>query len=547
MGRRDLTIDSFLWRAEHLFPEKSITSYVEDGPTTYGYAEYADRVARLASALADSGIGVGDRVASCAWNHHRHFEAYYAVPNLGATLHTINPMLPDRHIQYMVEQAADRLIFVDPETVERIEGALAGHEAESAVEQYVVMGETVPETELEPVTSYESFVRGYDGSFDWPTVSEDQPLGLCFTSGTTGKPKGVEYTHRMLWTNTMSNLTPQGHGVTESDVVLHTVPMFHVAGWGLPYSATAAGAAQVYPGPAPSSAKLARLIEEEGVTLTAGVPTVWIDLLEYVETNDVDLSSLRRIIAGGAPIPESVIRTYRDTHGVEMRQVWGMTETFTGAISYPTSAVRDAGTEAEVRKRARAGLPPPGVEFKLLDDEGEELPWDGESYGTLVVRGPWFADGYFERPDATAEAFDGDWFHTGDIATVDSDGYIDIVDREDDMIKSGGEWISSVELENTLMEHEAVREAAVIGIPDDRYQERPAAYVSVSGSADRDGEGIVPELSALVRDRFPKWWTPDEFRFVEEIPRTSTGKFDKKSLREQFDQSSGGDAGADRE
>src|SRR6056297_1208318 len=309
MGGTDPTLRPFLWRAEKLYPDTEIVSRTGQGIERYDYEEFADRTGQLANALDSAGVDSGDRVATFCWNHHRHFETYFGVPNSGAQLHTINPLLPDHHIEYIVENADDRLLFVDPSLVEKLEGP-AESDAFESVEQFVVMGEQVPETSLSPVTDYESFVADESTEYDWPDLSGDTKAGMCYTSGTTGKPKGVEYTQQMLWSHTMASLTPQGLHFDESDVIMPVVPMFHVNAWGMPYSATAAGAKHVYPGPAPEPADLAKLIEEEGVTFTAGVPTVWLGLLEYLEENDADLSSLETIVIGGSAAPEAVIRQF---------------------------------------------------------------------------------------------------------------------------------------------------------------------------------------------------------------------------------------------
>ena len=538
MPGSDLTLDAFLRRAGRLFPDKEIISYDSNGRTRYTYATLVERVAQLANALSAAGVDAGARVASCSWNHHRHLEAYFAVPCLDAELHTVNPQLPDKHIRYMVEQAEDQLAFVDPETLDKIDSALAGSAAAESIRQYIVMGnaEDVPETDLAPVTDYDSFVDGQPTTFDWPELDENQPVNLCYTSGTTGKPKGVEYTHKMLWTNTMANITPQGHSVTESDRVLLAVPMFHVVGWCLPYEATASGAEHIYPGPSPSTEHLARIIEEEQVTFTAGVPTLWIDLLEYVEHNDADISSLERIFAAGAPVPQNVIQTYGERHDVDVRQGWGMTETLVGTSAFFTTPAKQRDPEAIERKRLSSGITIPGVEFRVIDEDGNEVPWDGESFGELQVKGPWITTEYFKRPDLNDERFPDGFLRTGDIATVDEDGYVDIVDRMDDMVKSGGEWISSVELENLFMTHDEVAEASVVGVSHERFQERPIAYIVRTQSSSTPEEQLIEEFGELVRAEYPKWWTPDEFLFVERIPRTSTGKFDKRALRQRYDE-----------
>jgi fatty-acyl-CoA synthase len=535
-GATDQTLRPFLWRAQKMFPDREVVSRTHEGVQRYTYAEYGDRVAQLANALSTAGLGEGDRVGTFCWNHHRHFETYFGVPSMGAQLHTINPLLPDHHVQYIVENAADRLLFVDPSLVEKLDEAY-DEEAFASVEQFVVMGEEVPDTDLSPVTDYESFLAAEETEFDWPDLSEDQPAGMCYTSGTTGKPKGVEYTQQMLWAHTMATLPEAGLDLRSSDVVMPVVPMFHVNAWGMPFSTTAAGAKHVYPGPSPTPADLATLIEEEGVTLTAGVPTVWLGLLDYLEDNDADMSSLETIVIGGSAAPQSVIRRFDEEYDVDVLHAWGMTEMSPiGTVARLKPGMESLPTEQQYDKQAKQGLLIPGLEMRVVDDDGEEVPWNGEDFGELWVRGPWVTTEYFERPEANKEDFEGNWLKTGDVVTVDEEGYVKIVDRAKDVIKSGGEWISSVELENTLMANDGVAEATVVGVPHERWQERPVAFVVPAEGTDEDA--LKADLVEMVTSEFPKWWAPDEVVFIEEVPKTATGKFDKKVLRDQYDDQS---------
>ncbi|MFC4449386.1 long-chain fatty acid--CoA ligase [Halorussus aquaticus] len=536
MAGADPTLRPFLWRAAKLYPDTEIVSRTNRGVERYDYATFEDRTAQLANALDAAGIESGDRVATFCWNHHRHFETYFGVPNSGRQLHTINPLLPDHHIEHIVENAGDRLIFVDASLVEKLEGA-ADSEAFESVEQFVVMDEEVPDTDLAPVTDYESFVADESADYDWPSLSGDTPAGMCYTSGTTGDPKGVEYTQQMLWAHTMASLTPQGLEFDESDVIMPVVPMFHVNAWGMPYSATAAGATHVYPGPSPEPADLAELIESEGVTFTAGVPTVWLGLLEYLEDNDADISSLETIVIGGSAAPKSVIRRFDEEYDVNVLHAWGMTETAPiGSVSHLKDGMEEWDADSQYDKRGKQGLIMPGLEFKVVGDEDEEIPWNGEDFGELYIKGPWVTQSYFQRPEANEEDFDGEWLKTGDVVTVDEDGYIKIVDRAKDVIKSGGEWISSLELENALMAHDDVAEATVVGVPHERWQERPVAFVVAKARADQ--ETLKEELLASISEEYPRWWAPDEVVFIESVPKTATGKFDKKVLRDQYDDQS---------
>ncbi len=525
-----MTLRPFLWRAERLYPDTEIVSRTSEGIERYTYAEYGDRVCQLANALADLGIEEGDRVGTFCWNHHRHFESYFAAPSMGAQLHTINPLLPAEHIQYIVGNAEDKVLFVDPSLLEALEPAVQSPEFDQ-VKRYVVMASEVPETDLDAV-SYEAFIEGHDTEFDWPDVSQDQPAGMCYTSGTTGKPKGVEYTQQMLWAHTMESLSPQGIPMADDDVVMPVVPMFHVNAWGMPFTATAGGSKQVYPGPSPTPEDLAKLIEEEGVTLTAGVPTVWLGLMDYCKENDVDLSALERVIVGGSAAPKSMIRWFND-QGVEVLHAWGMTEMSPiGSVAHLKSDLEDADDSVKVDKRSKQGLMVPGLEFRVIDDDGEEIDWNGEDFGELWVRGPSVTTEYFARPEANEEDFEDGWLKTGDVVTVDADGYLKIVDRAKDVIKSGGEWISSVELENSIMAHDGVAEATVIGVPHEKWQERPVAFVvPVEGI---DEATVEEEVMEMLSEEYPKWWLPDDLVFIAEVPKTATGKFSKKDLRDEY-------------
>ncbi|WP_435195259.1 long-chain fatty acid--CoA ligase [Natronomonas sp. EA1] len=545
-GGTDMTLRPFAWRAENLYPDTEIVSRTHEGIERYTYADYAKRTAQLAHAMTEYGIEEGDRVATFCWNHHRHFETYFGIPTIGAQLHTINPLLPDEHIQYIVDNADDQLIFVDDSLAPKLAQAAEGAEEFDGVD-FVVMSET--ETDALDATPYEEFISGHPTEFDWPQVDEDQPAGMCYTSGTTGKPKGVEYTNKMLWAHTMATLTPHGIPMNDDDVVMPVVPMFHVNAWGMPFTATAAGAKHVYPGPSPDPEDLAKLIEEEGVTITAGVPTVWLGLMEYAKENDLDLSALDTVIVGGSAAPESMIRWF-DDRGVELLHAWGMSEMSPiGSVSHLKSDLADADYETQVQKRAKQGIMVPGLEFKVINEDGEQIAWDGEEFGELHVRGPWVTKEYFKRPDANEEDFvdvpgseatgksgdgtsSGRWLKTGDVVTVDEDGYLKIVDRAKDVIKSGGEWISSVELENAIMAHDDVSEATVIGVPHEKWQERPVAFIVPMEGADEDT--IREEVLEMLHEEYPKWWIPDAVEFIDAVPKTATGKFSKKDLREQY-------------
>ncbi|CAI50166.1 acyl-CoA synthetase [Natronomonas pharaonis DSM 2160] len=528
-GGTDQTLRPFLWRAENLYPDREIVSRTHRGIERYTYSEYADRTAQLANALDEYGIEEGDRIGTFCWNHHRHFETYFGVPTIGAQLHTINPLLPDEHIQYIVDNADDELIFVDQSLAPKLAQAAQDAPEFEGVD-FVVMGESG--TDSLDATPYEEFVGGQPTEYDWPVLDEDQPAGMCYTSGTTGNPKGVEYTQQMLWSHTMASLTPQGIPMDDDDVIMPVVPMFHVNAWGMPFTATAAGSKHVYPGPEPDPEDLAQLIEEEGVTITAGVPTVWLGLMDYAEENDLDLSALDTVIVGGSAAPESMIRWF-DDRDVELLHAWGMTEMSPiGSVSQLKYNLEDEDYETQLEHRSKQGLLAPGLEMKVIDEDGEEIAWDGEEFGELWIRGPWVTQEYFERPEANEEDFEDGWLKTGDVVTVDEEGYIKIVDRAKDVIKSGGEWISSVELENAIMAHDDVAESAVVGVPHEKWQERPVAFVVPGETANT--ETLSDEVMDLLREDYPKWWLPDAIEFIDEIPKTATGKFSKKDIRQQY-------------
>ncbi|SEH18087.1 fatty-acyl-CoA synthase [Natronorubrum sediminis] len=528
----ELTLRPFFWRPTNLFPEKRIASRTHDGITDYTYHEFGTRVRSLVGALLEREFGPGDRIGTFGWNHHRHLETYFAAPLSGAQLHTINVMLGDDDIVHIIEDADDDVLFVDPgeplETIERLWDDLP-------VETVVVMADSVPETDVDAI-AYEELLQKADPIADneFPHLEEDYPAGMCYTSGTTGRPKGVEYTQKMIYAHAMMVMTPAGLHIDETDVVMPVVPMFHVNSWEFPYAATMAGATQVYPGPSPEPADLLELIEREDVTMTAGVPTVWINLLEHVDEHGGDLSSLERIVVGGSAAPEGVMRRYDEEFDVTMEHAWGMTETMSiGSVSRPKSTMEQWDSGRKYDKRKKQGLLSPGLEMRVVDDDGNEVDWDGRSVGELWVRGPTVITEYYNRPDANEEDFHGNWLKTGDIVCVDDDGYIEIIDRTKDVIKSGGEWISSIELENALIAHPDVVEAAVIGVPHEKWQERPFACVVTAADANPSETELLEFLDDELEQ--PKWWYPDEIAEVQSIPKTATGKFDKKILRDQID------------
>jgi fatty-acyl-CoA synthase len=489
------------------------------------HRELSERVDRLAGALARLGVEQGDRVGTFAWNNQRHFELYMAIPCTGAVLHTLNVRLFAEQLVYIINHAEDKVVFVDGPLVELMERLAPQLET---VEHYVVMGDA-DAGNLPGALSYEELLADAGSAgHDYPELDERQAAALCYTSGTTGNPKGVLYSHRSISLHSSATLMTDANGLSREDRVLAVVPMFHANAWGLPYGAALAGADLILPDRFLDAESLARLIAGERPTLMGCVPTIFKDLLRYAgEHPEVDLSSLSNAACGGSAVPKALIKDFEEQHQVRIFQAWGMTETSpVASYSRPREGARD---DAHWDDRARQGRPLPWVELRIVDDAGEEVPWDGTSTGEIQVRGPWVASGYF-REGATPDKFDNGWLRTGDIAAVDEKASIQISDRTKDVIKSGGEWISSVELENEVMAHPDVIEAAVIAKPDERWAERPLCCVVL-----RDGSDVGAEdLAEHLRGRVAKWWVPDEFAFIEEIPKTSVGKFDKKMLRSRL-------------
>ena len=520
-----LTLHHIRRRMTSTCPDASAVTLREPGVVERAsFAEVSGRVDRLARALRTLGVEQGDRIGTFAWNNQRHFELYFAVPCIGAVLHTLNIRLFEEQLTYIVNHAEDRVIFVDDSLVPALERLAPTFET---VARYVVMGDG-DVGGLPNALRYEELLEeAGEGTFDYPELDERQAAALCYTSGTTGNPKGVLYSHRSISLHSTATLVRDGLGLSRSDRVLAVVPMFHVNAWGLPYGAALAGADLLLPNRFLQAEPLARLIEAERPTLMGCVPTIFGDLLRFADANPgVDLSSLTNATSGGSAVPRQMMRDFEERHGVEIFQAWGMTETSPVAtFSRPLEGEHD---DAYWDVRAKQGRPLPWVELRLIGDDGVEVAWDGESTGEIEVRGPWIAARYFNDESSEAKAkFDAGWLRTGDIASVDAEGFVQITDRAKDVIKSGGEWISSVELENEVMAHPDVVEAAVIAKPDERWQERPLCCVVLREGARADAAALVEHL----RGRVAKWWLPDEFAFVAEIPKTSVGKFDKKVLR----------------
>jgi fatty-acyl-CoA synthase len=525
-----LTVRSIYQRARTLFPDKPLVTRLSGGMRRTTYGEWAERVARLAGGLRELGVGPGDRVATFCWNSDRHLEVYFAAAMMGASYHTLNIRLGGDQLAYIVNHARDKVLICDAELVQAIGPVLPGLDT---VEHLLVLdaadGER-PSLGLPRERGYEDLVERSAPMANWPELDEHQTAGICYTSATTGNPKGVAYSHRALYLHSLMVGLVDTAAICERDVLLPIVPMFHVNAWGMPFAATWYGAGQVYGGPAPTPADYLRLIREEGVTVSAGVPTVWLGVLQLLESDGGDLGSLQRILCGGSAAPVSMIRAYEERHGVQFIHAYGMTEaTPVTHFSRLKATMGDLPVEASYGYKAKQGLLVPGLEQRLLDDDGDEVPADGKSMGELQLRGPTIAAEYLDD-ERSARTFVDGWYHTGDVATLDGQGYLHVVDRTRDLVKSGGEWISSVELENALMGHPEVAQAAVIAVPDEKWGERPLAVV-VRKSGSEVGEA---EVVASVADKFPKWWLPERVEFVDEIPMTATGKFSKRLLRERF-------------
>ncbi len=522
-----LTLTHFLDRARRLHADKEILSRSSAGVQRLSYAESYARICRLANGLRGLGVQSGDRVATFAWNSHRHFELYFAVPCSGAVLHTLNIRLFPEQIEFIVNHAQDSVIFVDDTLLAALEPLAARFKT---VRAFVVMGDgPLPASSLQPLLRYEDLLADAKPEYEFPRLDENSAAIACYTSGTTGNPKGVIYSHRALFLQSLSQASADSFGLCEADVVMPVVPMFHANAWGLPFSSTMVGASQVYPGTQPTPADIGRLVQDLRITVTGGVPTVLIGLLAAMEQEKFDLSSLRCVPCGGSAVPESLLEKY-DQLGVTVVQAWGMTETAPLAtVCRPRVAMRNWSAAQQRAARAKQGPPVPGVDLRIVDEAGKELPWDGKTVGELEVRGPWVVGEYY-NDERSAAAFHDGWFRTGDICTIDDKGFVHITDRLKDVIKSGGEWISSVEIENEIMAHPKVLEAGVVGLAHPRWQERPLACVVVKPGQTLTKEEVMAHLQA----RVAKWQLPGDIVFVDALPKTSVGKIAKRDLRARF-------------
>jgi 3-(methylthio)propionyl---CoA ligase len=527
MSERPLLISSILVHAATYHRDTEIVSRTVEGAIhSYTYAEAERRSKRLARALWRLGIKPGDRVGTLAWNTFRHFELYYGISGIGAICHTINPRLFDDQIVYIVNHAADRLLFIDTSFIPLVERLAPRFPKDCRI---VLLSDA--ETSLSVLALYDDLIAGESEEFDWPEFDERTASALCYTSGTTGRPKGVLYSHRSTILHALGASLPHAIPMTAADVVCPVVPLFHACGWATPYTAPINGAKLVFPGTRLDGASLYELFEAEGVTLSLGVPTIWLGFAAHLEATGARCTTLRGVLSGGAAVPPALTAAFED-RGITMVQGWGMTEMSplgtVSALKAKHLALDAAGQRAI---KAKAGRPVFGVEMKIVDEDGRTLPHDATSVGEVMVRGPWIVSGYFEDEEASHAAVEADgWLHTGDVAAIDPDGYMQIVDRSKDVIKSGGEWISSIDLENAALAHDDVAEAAVIAVPHPRWGERPLLIVAPRPGCRPDRDDLI----ALLARQFPRWMLPDDVVTVPELPHTATGKLMKTRLREMF-------------
>jgi fatty-acyl-CoA synthase len=520
-----LTLAPVLERAARLFPQKEIVSRTDDGTHRYTFSDFHKRVHRLAWTLRRMGVKPGERVGTLCWNSYRHLELYFGVTCCGAVLHTLNLRLAPDQLAYIINHAGDQVIFVDASLVsllDQIRGEL------HAVREIIVIDDSDYE---------ELLATSPEFPYPWPELDENTAAATCYTSGTTGHPKGVLYSHRALVLHSYAITMADSFALSERDTILQLVPMFHANGWGIPFAAVMVGSKIVLCGHHLHPADIAQMIESERVTFTGGVPTLWMGLYGLLESEPHDISSLRTIVAAGSALPRQFVELYEQKYGIRFMLAWGMTETTPIATVVALKGHLDSLTGKDrYDLLARHGLPLAGIDVRIVGEDGEELPWDGTTMGELQVRGPWVTSGYYDDPRGEErgreESFMDGWFRTGDVATIEAEGYIQIMDRTKDLVKSGGEWISSVDLENAIMAHPAVMEAAVIAVSHPKWQERPLAAVVLFPQ--HRGQITKDDILDFLRDRVAKWWLPDDVVFIDAVPKTSVGKFNKRALREQF-------------
>jgi fatty-acyl-CoA synthase len=525
-----LTLTQFFERSRRLFANKTLATRVPSRPLfRYTYADCAERVARLAGGLAALGVRPGDRVGTFAWNTHHHMEAYWAVPMMGAVLHTVNFRLSPQDITYIINHAGDSVLLVGASVWPLLAPI---RQNLTTVRQFVIIRDMPEAPTPAGGIEYEDLLGIGTPVVDWPQRDERDASGMCYTSGTTGHPRGVVYSHRAVYLHCLAMAQADTLALCERDVLLHIVPMFHANAWCVPYAGFMVGATQIFAGPNPQPRDIVDLTEAEQVTFVGGVPTIWIGVKEIFEREGRDISSLRCIAIGGSAAPRSLLETYDQQLGAHIMHAWGMTEmTPLGTVSRLKSYMGAWSEDEQYAVRAKQGYAVVGVDLRIVDEQGRVAPWDGTTMGEIQVRGPWVTSGYYHL-DAPERFTEDGWFKTGDVATIDSEGYVQITDRTKDIIKSGGEWISSVDLENMIMAHPKVLEAAVIAVPHPTWVERPLACV-VPKSEQHDSLSAA-EIIDFLRPRVAQFWLPDDVVLIDAVPKTSVGKFDKKLLRERF-------------
>ncbi|MEG8180041.1 long-chain fatty acid--CoA ligase [Nocardia terpenica] len=530
MQDEQLSLATLLRYAATFQGDSTVSTWTGDGVRTMTYREVGAQAARLANALRGLGIGEGDRVGTFMWNNNEHMVAYAGVPAMGAVLHALNIRLFPEQVVYVANHAEDRVVLVDGSLVPMF----AQYLPKLRTVRHVIVANGDPASLSAPdgvqVHSYTELLAGQSDTFDFPVIDERSAAGMCYTSGTTGDPKGVVYSHRSNWLHAMQVISPNGMGFTEADTILAIVPLFHANAWGIPYAALMSGTNVLMPDRFLQPGPLLEMMAATRPTFAAAVPTIWGGVLAGLEAHPQDISHLRTVVVGGSAVPPSMMHAFQDKHGVRLLHAWGMTETSPlGSVSH---APKNVAGEEEWAYRYTQGRFPAGVRARLVGDDGAVLPNDGEALGEVEVRGPWITGSYYspDGPVVDTEKFDDGWLRTGDVGKISPNGYLTLVDRSKDVIKSGGEWISSVDLENAIMGHPAIAEAAVIGVPDEKWDERPLVAVVL-----KEGVRAEPaDLRAYLADKFAKWQLPEHWTFVEEIPKTSVGKFDKKRLRARY-------------
>ena len=525
-----LLISSLICHADWVSGDREIVTRSVEGPIhRYNYHDAHTRSRQLANALINLGVKLGDRIATLAWNTYRHFECYYAISGIGAITHTLNPRLAADQLTYIINHAENSYIFVDADLLPLIELVV---NLIPSIKGIVVMTDNLnmPESKIDNLLCYEDLIENNSDDLEWPVFDENTASSLCYTSGTTGNPKGALFSHRSTIIHAYASALPDVLQLSEKEVVLPVVPMFHVNAWGIPYGATMTGAKLVFPGPNLDGESIHQLLVNESVTFAAGVPTVWLGLLNYWKENNTNVPTLKRTICGGTAVPQSMIESFQEEFGIELRHAWGMTEMSPlGTVSVIKPSHMNSDKATRYRIQIKQGRPVFGVEMKIVDDQGNELPHDGKAYGELMVRGPWITSGYYKVENSEAHDHNG-WFATGDVCTIDPEGYIEITDRTKDVIKSGGEWISSIDLENQAMGHSDVMHAAVIGVHHPKWDERPLLIVVPA----KDKTPVLEDINEYLSKKVAKWWLPDDMIIVESLPIGATGKVLKTKLRELF-------------